>query len=153
MLLIQDSTSVCSLNTQFPPTATAHGKQLTSYTLQNLLTHPSDSLTRFHPNDGPFWRSWLLCAVKDADWAGVSEMSCAGSPSMNRLSLWDDATATRDSQADPFYLTASCQRRMTTTKLLQSPHIYKTHSTVHRSHYLPYASPSRYALPSVRIVG
>ena len=40
--------------------------------LAKLYTNSSDFGIRFHRNDGPFRRGWLLRAVKDADWAEVS---------------------------------------------------------------------------------
>ena len=54
-------------------------EQLASYALQNPLTNSSDSFTRFRRNDGPSQRSWLLRAVKDADWAGFRQSAVWGS--------------------------------------------------------------------------
>ena len=46
--------------------------------LIHFFMNSSKSFTRFHRNDGPFRRSWLLREGIDADWAEVSTMSCAG---------------------------------------------------------------------------
>ena len=52
-----------------------------------------DSFTRVHRSHGPFRRSWLLRAVKYADWAEVSTTSCAGRLSFVEVVGEDDDDA------------------------------------------------------------
>ena len=97
--LTQDSTSVCSINTQgsfshlqpWPTERCALSSTLPSTKFHDPINGIVTCLAkissdRFHRNDGPFWRSWSLCAVKDAYWAEIWWWAVLGGWALSRPS-------------------------------------------------------------------